>query len=170
MIWLTAENGADALKAVQAEIFDLVITDVKMPGVDGMEVLKTVKEVSPETVVIMITAFATTETAVEAMKLGAYDYITKPFKVDEIKLIIQKALEKRHLRKENILLQTRDRVTSRVRKLYRKERTHAEGVFSHPAGCGYQEHRAHNGRERNRKRARSEGHSLQQLAKETALL
>jgi len=101
---VAAENGAGALKAVQAEIFDLVITDVKMPGVDGIEVLRTVKDVSPETVVIMITAFATTETAVEAMKLGAYDYITKPFKVDEIKLVIQKALEKRHLRKENILL------------------------------------------------------------------
>jgi len=101
---VTAENGGGALKAIQAEIFDLVITDVKMPDIDGIEVLKTVKEVSPETVVIMITAFATAETAVEAMKLGAYDYITKPFKVDEIKLVIQKALEKRHLRKENILL------------------------------------------------------------------
>jgi two-component system response regulator PilR (NtrC family) len=101
---VTAENGSSALKVIHAEIFDLLITDVKMPGVDGIEVLKTVKEVSPETVVIMITAFATTETAVEAMKLGAYDYITKPFKVDEIKLVIQKALEKRHLRKENILL------------------------------------------------------------------
>lgn len=101
---VTAENGRGALKAIQAEIFDLVITDVKMTGIDGIEVLKTVKEVSPETVVIMITAFATAETAVEAMKLGAYDYITKPFKVDEIKLVIQKALEKRHLRKENILL------------------------------------------------------------------
>jgi two-component system response regulator PilR (NtrC family) len=101
---VTAENGGSALKVIHAEIFDLLITDVKMPGVDGIEVLKTVKEVSPETVVIMITAFATTETAVEAMKLGAYDYITKPFKVDEIKLVIQKALEKRHLRKENILL------------------------------------------------------------------
>ena len=101
---VTAENGGGALKAIQAEIFDLVITDVKMPGIDGIEVLKTVKEVSPETVVIMITAFATAETAVEAMKLGAYDYITKPFKVDEIKLVIQKALEKRYLRKENILL------------------------------------------------------------------
>ncbi len=100
----SAERGEDALKAVQAEIYDLVITDVKMPQIDGIEVLKTVKDVSPETVVIMITAFATTETAVEAMKLGAYDYITKPFKVDEMKLIIQKALEKHHLRKENILL------------------------------------------------------------------
>ncbi|HUJ17284.1 MAG TPA: sigma-54 dependent transcriptional regulator [Nitrospirota bacterium] len=101
---VSAETGADAIKAVQNEIFDLVISDVKMPGMDGIDVLRTVKELSPETVVIMITAYATAETAVEAMKLGAYDYITKPFRVDEIKLIIQKALEKRHLRKENILL------------------------------------------------------------------
>jgi two-component system response regulator PilR (NtrC family) len=101
---VTAKNGADAIRSVQAEIFDLVITDVKMPGADGMEVLKSVKEISPETVVIMITAFATTETAVEAMKIGAYDYIIKPFKVDELKLIINNSLEKRDLRKENILL------------------------------------------------------------------
>lgn len=101
---VAAENGEHALKAIHADIYDLVITDVKMPKVDGIEVLRTVKELSPETVVIVITAFATTDTAVQAMKLGAYDYITKPFKVEEIKLIIQKALEKHHLRKENILL------------------------------------------------------------------
>ncbi len=101
---VTAGNGSDAIRAIQAEIFDLVITDVKMPGADGMDVLKAIKEISPETVVIMITAFATTETAVEAMKLGAYDYIIKPFKVDELKLIINNSLEKRFLRKENILL------------------------------------------------------------------
>jgi two-component system, NtrC family, response regulator PilR len=101
---VTAENGTHALRAIQAEIFDLVISDVKMPGVDGIGVLKTVKEVSPETVVIMITAFATAETAVEAMKLGASDYIIKPFKVDELKLIIGNSLEKRHLKKENTLL------------------------------------------------------------------
>ena len=109
---VTAENGGDALKTVQGEIFDLVISDVKMPELDGIDVLKAVKEVSPETVVIMITAFATTETAVEAMKLGAYDYIIKPFKVDELKLIIKKALEKHSLRKENILL--RREIESRV--------------------------------------------------------
>jgi two-component system response regulator PilR (NtrC family) len=101
---VSAETGSDALKAVQNEIFDLVISDVKMPGMDGIDVLKAVKEVSPETMVIMVTAYATAETAVEAMKLGAYDYITKPFKVDEIKLTIQKALEKRFLKNENILL------------------------------------------------------------------
>jgi two-component system response regulator PilR (NtrC family) len=100
----SAENGKDGLKAVQTDIFDLVITDVKMPGMDGIGVLRAVKDVSPETIVVMITAYATAETAVEAMKLGAYDYITKPFKVDEIKLVIEKALEKRLLRKENILL------------------------------------------------------------------
>jgi two-component system response regulator PilR (NtrC family) len=101
---VTAENGTHALKAIQAEIFDLVISDVKMPGIDGIGVLKTTKEISPETVVIMITAYATAETAVEAMKLGASDYIIKPFKIDELKLIINNSLEKRHLRKENILL------------------------------------------------------------------
>jgi len=101
---VTAENGADALKAVQAEIFDLVISDVKMPGIDGIAVLKTIKEISPETAVIMITAFAAAETAVEAMKLGASDYIIKPFMVDELRLVIDNSLEKRHLRKENILL------------------------------------------------------------------
>lgn len=101
---VTAANGTEALKAIQAEIFDLVISDVKMPGLDGVGVLKTIKEISADTVVIMITAFATAETAVEAMKLGAYDYITKPFKIDEIKLVIQKALEKRYLKKENVLL------------------------------------------------------------------
>ncbi len=101
---VTAENGSDALKAVQAEIFDLVISDVKMSGLDGIDVLKATKEISPETVVIMVTAFATAETAVEAMKQGAYDYIIKPFKIDEMKFIINNSLEKRHLRKENILL------------------------------------------------------------------
>jgi len=99
-----AENGTNALKAVQSEIFDLVISDIKMSGLNGIDVLKTTKEISPETIVIMITAFATTETAIEAMKLGAYDYVIKPFKVDELKLIINNSLEKRHLRKENILL------------------------------------------------------------------
>lgn len=101
---VTAENGATALKAVQREIFDLVITDLKMPQFDGMTLLKSVKEVSPDTIVIIITAFGTTEGAERARDLGAYDYIGKPFNNDEIKLVIHNALEKRHLRKENVLL------------------------------------------------------------------
>jgi two-component system response regulator PilR (NtrC family) len=99
-----ATDGEEAVEQLGKEIFDLVITDLKMPKVGGMEVLKAVKETSPETVVLMITAFASTETAVEAMKRGAYDYLTKPFQVDEVQLIIRNALEKRRLSTENMLL------------------------------------------------------------------
>jgi len=107
----TAVDGEEAVKILHKDIFDLVITDLKMPKVDGLQVLKTVKELSPDTVVIVITAFASTETTVEAMKEGAYDYITKPFQNDEMKIRIKKALEKRRLSAENILLkkQLKDR-------------------------------------------------------------
>jgi two-component system response regulator PilR (NtrC family) len=99
-----ATDGEDAIAQVNKDIFDLVITDLKMPKVGGLEVLKAVKEVSPETVVLLITAFASTESAVEAMKRGAYDYITKPFQIDEVQLIIRNALEKHRLSTENMLL------------------------------------------------------------------
>lgn len=100
----SAMDGEDAIELLNREIFDLVITDLRMPKIDGMEVLKAVKSVSPETVVLIITAFATADSAVEAMKQGAYDYLTKPFQVDEVQLIIRNALEKRRLTTENILL------------------------------------------------------------------
>jgi two-component system response regulator PilR (NtrC family) len=100
----TATDGDEAIEQINKEIFDLVITDLKMPKVGGLEVLKAVKEVSPDTVVLVITAFASTETAVEAMKRGAYEYLTKPFQVDEVQLIIRNALEKRRLVTENTLL------------------------------------------------------------------
>ena len=85
--------------------------DIRMPKLDGIASLKKIKATAPETVVIMITAYASADTAIKAMKEGAYDYITKPFKVDEIKLIIKNALEKKNLQKENILLKqaVRDR-------------------------------------------------------------
>jgi len=97
-------DGETALRQVEEDIFDLVIMDIRMPKMDGIAVLERIKESTPETIVIMITAFASTDTAVRAMKKGAYDYITKPFKIDEIKLIIRNALEKKALEKENILL------------------------------------------------------------------
>lgn len=99
-----AADGEEAIEHLNKEIFDLVITDLRMPKVDGMEVLKAVKSASPETVVLVITAFATADSAVEAMKQGAYDYLTKPFQVDEVQLIIRNALEKRRLTTENMLL------------------------------------------------------------------
>ncbi len=90
-----ARDGRAALEAIERDIFDLVITDVKMPHSDGFEVLKKVKEVSPDTVVIMITAFGTTEAAFEAIKSGAYDYIEKPFKIEELRVVIKRALERK---------------------------------------------------------------------------
>lgn len=97
-------DGEEAIELLSKDIFDLVITDLRMPKIDGMEVLKAAKSASPETVVLIITAFASADSAVEAMKQGAYDYLTKPFQVDEVQLIIRNALEKRRLTTENILL------------------------------------------------------------------
>ena len=100
----TAKCGDDAIKMMQDNDYHVLMTDLHMPGMDGIELLKKAKELSPNTEVLMMTAYASTETAVEAMKSGAYDYITKPFKVDEVKLIIKNALEKINLKIENILL------------------------------------------------------------------
>ena len=99
-----ASDGEQAIGQVNREIYDLVITDLRMPKADGMDVLKAVKSTSPETVVLVVTAFGTADSAVEAMKQGAYDYLTKPFQVDEVQLIIRNALEKRRLSTENMLL------------------------------------------------------------------
>ena len=99
-----ADGGEAAIEALKGESFDLVVTDLRMRKVDGMAVLKAAKEHSPRTVVLVVTAFASTETAVEAMKLGAYDYITKPFKLDELKLTVANALERRRLQEENLAL------------------------------------------------------------------
>jgi len=107
----TASDGREGLSYIDRDIFDLIITDLKMPKADGFEVLKKTKDVSPNSVVIMITAFGTKDTAIEAMKLGAYDYIGKPFNIDEIRLIVRKALEKKKLREELALLRQKVETT-----------------------------------------------------------
>jgi two-component system response regulator PilR (NtrC family) len=99
-----AGSAEEALRQIDASLFDLVISDVQMPGLNGIELLARIKEVTPETAVLMVTAFSTAEQAVEAMKLGAYDYISKPFKNEEIKVLISKALEKQGLKRENTIL------------------------------------------------------------------
>ncbi len=108
---MTASDGLEGLSSLDKDIFDLVITDMKMPRADGFQILKKVKEISPDTIVIMITAFGTTETAIEAMKLGAYDYINKPFNIDEIRIIIKKAFEKKRLSEEISLLRQKVETT-----------------------------------------------------------
>lgn len=94
-------SGEEGLRILQSERYALVITDMKMPGIDGMGVLKGVKELSPETLVIIITAFGTIDVAVEAMKSGAYDYITKPFNRDGLRLTVAKALQFSAITAEN---------------------------------------------------------------------
>ena len=101
-----AADGLQAVSRLKEQSFDLVITDMKMPRMGGFELLAHIRERFAETVVIMITAFSTTEEAVEAMKQGAYDYIIKPFKNDEIRLIVKNALERKALRQENVRLKT----------------------------------------------------------------
>jgi len=100
----TASNGEQAINRMNESEYDLAVVDIQMPGKNGIEVLKSVKDKGSDTIVIMITAFASHETAIDAMKLGAYDYITKPFKIDEIKLVISKALERKNLVTENTRL------------------------------------------------------------------
>ena len=104
---VTAPDGKAAAKLLDERGFDLVITDLKMPGGSGLDLLDGVKAARPDTQVVVMTAFATAETAIAAMKRGAYDYLTKPFKVDEIQLVVAKALEHRALVAENRVLRHR---------------------------------------------------------------
>jgi len=102
----TADDGAAALEIIRKKKFDLVITDLKMPRVDGIELLRGVKEAAPETAVILLTAFASGETALAAMREGAYDYVEKNFNVDDLLTIVRDALEKREAeRKEGPAVQ-----------------------------------------------------------------
>lgn len=97
---ITAENGQAALESIQEDRPDLVLLDLKMPKLDGIQVLRQAKIIAPELLVIMMTAHGSTATAVEAMKLGAYDYIMKPFDIDELLMAVEKAFELRALRQQ----------------------------------------------------------------------
>ena len=99
-----AENGLQAWEAMQQHPFDLLLVDLKMPQMDGMELLQRIKKQYPDQIVIIITGHATIEAAVEAMKFGAYDFITKPFLPDQLRLAVRRALEKRALELEAVQL------------------------------------------------------------------
>lgn len=101
-----AEDGVRGLAMLEKESFDLVILDLKMPGLSGMEVLKKIKEQDTEIVVVVITGYATIEFAVEAMRVGAYDFIPKPFAPERLRVVVERAMEKRRLWLENVLLRT----------------------------------------------------------------
>jgi two-component system response regulator HydG len=102
-----ADDGSSALRAVENESFDLILMDIRMSDMDGIGALKEIKKISPSIPVIMMTAYASLKTAVEALKSGAYDYLTKPLDMEELKILVKKALEHYHLQEENVLLRQR---------------------------------------------------------------
>ncbi len=101
---VTAEDGQSGIATLERGPIDLLICDIKMPDMNGVDVLRAAKTIDQDIVAMMITAFASTETAVEAMRLGACDYLSKPFDVDELKMKVREKLESRDLRHENVLL------------------------------------------------------------------
>ena len=99
---LTAENGKMGLEEIQAqpESIDVILLDLMMPGMSGMEALDHIRTIDPNLLVVVITGYATVESAVEAMKKGAYDFIPKPFTPDQLRIVVKRALERRALQKE----------------------------------------------------------------------
>lgn len=111
-------SGNEGLRLVQSGNYDAVITDLRLPEVDGMNILKVSKQTSPSTQVIMITAYATVHTAIEAMKEGAYDYLTKPFSMEELLLMLKRILTYKKLEEENIYL--REQIEGRFKEIIGK--------------------------------------------------
>src|SRR5437660_11969278 len=100
-------DGKAAVKALEKAAFDAAILDLRMPGLSGMEVLDQIKQVSPDTEVVIMTGHASMETAIEAVRLGAFDYVTKPCKLAEIETVLRKVSEKRDLKHKALALQSR---------------------------------------------------------------
>jgi two-component system, NtrC family, response regulator AtoC len=104
---VTATDGEDALQKMSETLFDLIILDIKMPKMDGMETLPRIKEIDSDATVIMITAFGSKELALQAIHIGAYDYFTKPFDIEEMRVVVRRGLEKNRLHRELSVLQKR---------------------------------------------------------------
>ncbi|PJC71931.1 MAG: two-component system response regulator [Syntrophobacterales bacterium CG_4_8_14_3_um_filter_58_8] len=102
-----ASDGTEAVTAVEREAFDVILLDIRMTNMDGIEALTEIRKISPLVPVLIMTAYASVKTAVEALKAGAFDYLTKPLDIEELKILIEKALDHYHLRAENLVLKER---------------------------------------------------------------
>src|SRR5512138_283975 len=102
-----AADGPEAVKAVERGPLDLILLDIRMTRMDGIETLAEIRKISPFVPVLMMTAYATVKTAVEALKAGAFEYLAKPLDIEELKILVQKALEYYRLREENLTLKER---------------------------------------------------------------
>jgi CheY-like chemotaxis protein len=124
------KNGEEAMEALKNFYFDAVITDLMMPGADGLAVLKQAKEINPEIVVIIMTGYASLDTALQAIRGGAYDYIRKPFKLEELEIVVTNACEKISLTRQNrfLLRQLKEAVNENRPQMPR----HAPPEMIHP--------------------------------------
>jgi DNA-binding NtrC family response regulator len=122
------ESSESALSAAEQKQFDVALVDIKMPGMDGIELLRRIKEIHPSMEVIIITGQGTIDSAIAAMKLGAYDYLTKPCKLSELDLIVQKAYERSTLQRQNVLLQDQLRMRNPYGEIVGKSRKIREVV------------------------------------------
>ena len=118
----TNPGNPQALDLVEAGEYDVLLCDIKMPGVDGMELLRKSKDLHPLTPVIMMTAYGSVKQAVEALRMGALDYVVKPFEVEELKILVAHGLEERRLREENVLLKKAVRDVSSFDNIIGKSR------------------------------------------------
>ncbi len=119
---IAVASGAEAVEKVKSEPWSVLMVDLKMPGMDGMEVVRQVKKISPELPIIMVTAYATVDTAVQAMKEGAYDYIAKPFDPEQVGLAIRKIIAHQELLEENVALRQALRKQHELQNLIGKSR------------------------------------------------
>ncbi|HVN77751.1 MAG TPA: sigma-54 dependent transcriptional regulator, partial [Terriglobia bacterium] len=113
----TVESGKEALEKLTQSEWDIFLLDIKMPGMDGLELQQKIKEIHPSASIIIMTAYASVETAVEAMKQGAYDYIVKPFDPDDLEHLIRNATERRQLVSENVRLREKIEELSRFNEI-----------------------------------------------------
>ena len=126
---MLAENGKNAVSKLQAEAPDLMITDLKMPDFDGLELIKKAKTIVPNLLIIMITAYGTVDTAVKAIKEGAFDYISKPINLEELEISVQRALKTREIAIENINLKQQLNTRFGFENKYRgANQSHAAGI------------------------------------------